>query len=198
MNSASNSARRGRSRRVIGSISTPELLGDARPVLQGRQVGGRQLLRRVVEDGEGIARRGAILLRAPLARGVGVERGVEGGEFVRRQLGDRHGGEPLDLRPAAVLDGHFQHRAAEPVEEQPAEAVEAAVVDRAEIDQDAVRHGLVVGGGERLGEGVVELGQRLGVELPGAEIDHGLDRRDDAVAARLGQQRASSSRGSDN
>ena len=64
------------------------------------------------------------------------------------------------------------------------------VGDRAEVAEDAVRDGLVVGGGERLDQRVVKFGQRLRVELAGAEIDHGFDRGDDAVPARLGEQRA--------
>ena len=128
----------------------PELLGDARPMLERREARRRQLLVRIVKHGEGIARRRAVLLRAPFAPGVLVQRGVKKRELRRRQLGHRHGCQALDLRPAAILDGHLEHRAAEPVEEQPAEAVEAVVLDLAEEDQDAVRDGLVVGRGEAL------------------------------------------------
>ncbi len=166
------------------------LLGDTRQVLEGRQVRRRHGVVGIVENGEGIARRGAVLLRAPLAAGVVVERAMEEGEFDRRELGDRDRGEAPDLGTVAVLDRHLEHRAAEPVEQQPAEAVEAAVLDGAEIDQQPGRNGLVRGGGERLYQRILELGQGLGVERAGAEIDHGLDRGDDAMAARLGEQRA--------
>ena len=115
---------------------------------------------------------------------------MEEGEIGRRELGDRNGGEALDLRAVAGLDRHLEHRAAEPVEQQTAEAVEAPVLDRAEEDEQPRRHGLVGGGGKGLGQRIIEFRQRLGIKLAGAEIDHGLDRGDDPVAARLGEQRA--------
>ena len=106
------------------------LLGDPRPVLQGRQVGGRHRLVRIVEDGEGIARSGPVLLGTPFAAGMAVERPVEEVQLGAGELGHRHRGKALDLRPVAVLDGDLEHRTAEPVEEQPAEAVEATILDR--------------------------------------------------------------------
>ena len=126
-----------------------ELLGHPRPVLDGGAARRRHGLLGVVEHGEGIARRGAVLLRAPLAGGVDVQRVVEEGEFARAELGDRHRREPADLRAAWPLPPFSMVTSstgtAEPVEEKPAETVEAVVLDLAEIGQDAGRHGLVVG-----------------------------------------------------
>ena len=114
------------------------LLGDPRPVLEGRQVGGRHLL---VRDRRG-RRRNSAARRDPSCERHSRRVWLWSASWKkcsssRRELGHRHGGEALDLRPVAVLDGDLEHRTAEPVEEQPAEAVEATILDRAEIDQDA-------------------------------------------------------------
>ena len=106
------------------------------------------------------------------------------------KLGDRHRGQAADLRAGvavvAVLNGYLEHRTAEPVEEKPAETIEAMILDLAEIGQDARRYSLVVGARQCLGERIVELGQGLGVELACAQVDDRLDRGNDAVAAGLG------------
>ena len=136
-----------------------ELLGHARPVLDGGAVRRRHGFVGIVEHGKGITRRSTIFLRAPLAGGVDVQRVVEEGEFARLELGDRHRRELADLRPGmavvAVFDRHLEHRAAEPVEEEAAEPVETVILDLAEIGHDARWHGLVVGAGQSLGERIV-------------------------------------------
>ena len=90
----------------------------------------------------------------------------------------------------AGLDSDLERRAAEPVEQQPAELLEALVAGDAEADQELeFALGLEVGAPRAAVELVLELGQRVLVELGLAQLQHGLDRRHHAVAARLRQQR---------
>ena len=90
----------------------------------------------------------------------------------------------------AGLDDHFERRAAEPVEQQPPELLEALVARDAEADQQLeLALGLEVGAARAAVELVLELRQRVLVELRLAQLQHGLDRRHHAMAARLRQQR---------
>ena len=88
------------------------------------------------------------------------------------------------------LDDHFERRAAEPVEQQPAERFEAGVAREAEADQELeLAVGLEIGAAGAAVQLVFEIGQRVLVKLLLAQFQHGLDGRHDAVAARLGEQR---------
>ena len=90
--------------------------------------------------------------------------------------------------PGSTID--LERRAAEPVEQQPAERLEALVARDAEADQELeLALGLEIGAARTAVELVLELGQRVLVELRLAQLEHGLDRRHHAVAARLRQQR---------
>ena len=110
--------------------------------------------------------------------------------LLRAELGERPRAQAVDLPALARRDRHLERRAAVPVEQQPAERLEARVLAEAEAEQQIegrrlVGAGAMGGGGERL----LQVGQRLLVELAFAQLEHGLDVRDDAVAARLGEQR---------
>ena len=90
----------------------------------------------------------------------------------------------------AGLDDHLQRRAAEPVEQQPPERFEARVAGDAEADQQLqFALGLEIGPAGAAVELVLELRQRVLVELGLAQLQHGLDRRHHPVAARLRQER---------
>ena len=90
----------------------------------------------------------------------------------------------------ARLDDHFQRRAAEPVEQQPAERLEAVVAGDAEADQELeLAVGLEIGAPGAAVQLVLEIRQRVLVELLLAQLQHGLDGRHHAMAARLGKQR---------
>ena len=96
----------------------------------------------------------------------------------------------LDRQPGRRARHDLERRAAEPVEQQPPELVEALVAGDAEADQQLeLALGLVVGAARAAIELVLELRQRVLVELGLAQLQHGLDRRHHAVAARLRQQR---------
>ena len=98
--------------------------------------------------------------------------------------------DALDREPGAGLDVDLQRRAAEPVEQQPPELLEARVAGDAEADQELeLALGLVVGAAGTAVELVLELGQRVLVELGLAQLQHGLDARHHPVPARLRQQR---------
>ena len=119
-----------------------------------------------------------------------MQREAEELRLLRAELGQRPGAQPLDLPALARRDRHLERRAAIPVEQQPAERLEARVLAEAEAEQQVegrrlVGVGAMGGGGQRL----LQVGQRLLVELAFAQLEHRLDIRDDAVAARLGQQR---------
>ena len=88
------------------------------------------------------------------------------------------------------LDDHFERRAAEHVEQQPAERLEAVVAGDAEANQQLeLAVGLEIGAPGATVQLFFEIGQRVFVKLLLAQLQHGLDGRHDAVAARLGEQR---------
>ena len=91
-------------------------------------------------------------------------------------------------RPGSTVD--LQRRAAEPVEQQPAEGFEPRVAGDAEADQQLeLRIGLEVGLAGAAVEFILELRQGVLIELGLAQLQHGLDGRHHAMAARLGEQR---------
>ena len=113
---------------------------------------------------------------------------VEEFHLVRPDEGDK-GAQPVDFPPLARRYGDFDRRAPVPVEQEPAEGLEAGILDEAEAEQEVERR--VLGrlrlercGGQRL----LQLRQRLLVELELAQIEHRLDGGDHPVAARLGEQ----------
>ncbi len=90
----------------------------------------------------------------------------------------------------AGLDGHLQRRAAEPVEQQAAELLETRVARDAEADQQLeLALGLEIGAAGAAVELVLEIRQRVLVELGLAQLQHGLDVGHHPVAARFRQQR---------
>ena len=89
----------------------------------------------------------------------------------------------------ARFDDHFQGGAAEPVEQQTTERLEAAVPSEAETDKQLeFAIGLEVGAAGAAVELFLEVGQRVLVELLLAQLQHGFHGWHHAVAARLGQQ----------
>ena len=105
--------------------------------------------------------------------------------------GDVARADAVDREPRAGLHLHFERRTAEPVEQEPAERFETGVAGDAEADQQLeLAFGLEVGAPGTAVELVLELRQRVLVELGLAQLQHGLDGRHDPVAARLRQQRS--------
>ena len=93
-------------------------------------------------------------------------------------------------QPMSGLDRDLERRAAEPVEQQAAEGIEAFVARNAEADQKlefAFR--LEIGLARAFVQFVFELGQRVFVEFRFAQFQHGLDGRNDAMSARFREQR---------
>ena len=106
------------------------------------------------------------------------------------QPGDVARPDAVDREPGAGLDGHFERRAAEPVEQQPPERFETLIARDAEADQELeLALGLEVGPAGAAVELVLELRQRVLVELGLAQLQHGLDGRHHPVPARFRQQR---------
>ena len=104
--------------------------------------------------------------------------------------GDGARPDAVDRQPVAGLDDHFQRRAAEPVEQQPAERLETGVAGDAEADQELdLAVGLEIGAARAAVQLVLEFRQRVLVELLLAQLQHGLHGRHHAMAARLGEQR---------
>ena len=119
-----------------------------------------------------------------------MQREAEEFGLLRAELGERPGAQTLDLPAFARRDRHLERRAAIPVEQQSAERLETRILAEAEAEQQVegrrlVGVGAVGGGGDRL----LQVGQRLFVKLAFAQLEHGLDVGDDAVAARFGEQR---------
>ncbi len=169
-----------------------ELLGDPRPVLDAGAARRRQRLVGIVEHGEGIARRRPVLLRAPLAGRMGVQR-----RYGRRRARSstawspasaarrRICGRPLTVSTVTSSTGQrYQSNRSRPKRSKRGSSTAPK--------KTRMRVGTVLSSaaGERLGQRIVEFGQRLGVKLARAEVDHRLDRGDDPMAARLGEQRA--------
>src|SRR5262249_20442328 len=104
---------------------------------------------------------------------------------------DRNRCELANPPVLAGLHEYFENRAAEPVEELPAEPVEARVVSLAQAYQKPE------GRGRRVGQApdgavqiVLELRQRIDVRGAAGELQNGGDGRHHLVASRLSQQRA--------
>ena len=165
------------------------LFGDPLEMPERLGRGRRQVVLRIVQDGQRIAGDRPAARVAPVALGVAMQALVEEFRLVRPELGERPGAQPVDLPPLAGRYGDFDRRAAVPVEQEPAESLEAGILDEAEAEQEV--EGGVLGrlrlerrGGQRL----LQLRQRLLVELELAQIEHRLDGRDHPMAARLGEQ----------
>ena len=95
----------------------------------------------------------------------------------------------IESQSPGLID-HFERRTAEPVEQQPPERLEALVARDAEADEQLeFGVGLKVGAPGAAVELVLEFRQRVLVELLLAQLEHGLDGRHHAMAARLGEQR---------
>ena len=190
MNRPSNSASSASWRLVIGSTSTESLLGDAGEMLDRGRRRRRHLLVRIVEHREVVFGDRARFGIAPFALGVIVQRLAEELGFAVGEPGDVARADAVDREPVARVDDDFERRAAEPVEQQPAERFEAVIAGDAETDQQPeLGVGLEIGAPGAAVELVLELRQRVLVELLLAQLQHGLDGRHDAMAARLGQER---------
>ena len=121
---------------------------------------------------------------------MAVERLAQEARLAVGETGDVARPDALDREPGAGLDIDLERRAAEPVEEEAAELLEALVAGDAEADQELeLALGLEVGAAGAAVELVLELGERVLVELGLAQLEHGLDRRHHPVPARLRQQR---------
>ena len=165
------------------------LFGDPLEVLERVGRRGRQRLLRIVQNGERISGDRPAARIAPVALGVAMQALAEEFRFVRSELGERPGAEPIDLPPLACRDGDFDRRAPVPVEQEAPESLETGVLGKAEAEQEVEGRGLrrlrLEGRG---GEGLLQFRQRLLVEFEFAQIEHRLDGRDHAMAARLGEQ----------
>ena len=145
---------------------------------------------RIVEHGEIVFGDRARLGIAPFPLGVVVQRLAEELAFAVGEPGDVARPDAVDRQPRARFDDHFQRRAAEPVEQQAPERFEALVARDAETDQELeLAFGLEIGAPGAAVELFLEFRQRVLVELLLAQLQHGLDGRHHAVAARLGEQR---------
>ena len=132
MNRPSNSASSASWRLVIGSTSTDSFSAmRAKCLIEfGDQRARRRLLVfvRVVQHGEIVFGDPARLGVAPLPLGVvAVSDWRKKLAFAVGQPGDGAGPDAVDRQPGARLDDRLQCRAAEPVEQEPAERLEARV-----------------------------------------------------------------------
>ena len=110
---------------------------------------------RIVQHGERISGDRPAARVAPVALGVAMQALAKEFRLVRSKLGERTGAKPIDFPPLACRDGDFDRRAPVPVEQQPAESLEACVLNEAEAEQEV--EGGVLGrmrledsGGQRL------------------------------------------------
>ncbi len=168
------------------------LFGDACKILERVRGARRRLLVlvRIVQHGEIVFGDRTRLGVAPFALGMVVQRLAEEFAFAVGQPGDGAWPDAVDRQPRTRFDDHFQRRAAEPVEQQPPERLEARIAGDAEADQELeLAFRLEIGAPGAAVELFLELRQRVLVELLLAQLQHGLDRRHHAVAARLGEQR---------
>ena len=163
----------------------------AKYLIESRGAGRRLLvLVRIVQHGEIVFGDRARFRIAPFPLGVVVQRFAEELAFAIGEPGDGARPDAVDRQPRARLDDHFKRRAAEPVEQQAAERLETLVAGDAEADQELeLAFGLEVGAPGAAVEFFLEFRQRVLVELLLAQLQHGLDGRHHAVAARLGEQR---------
>ena len=165
-------------------------LGDAREVLDGGRRRRRHLLVGIVEHGEIVFRHHAGLGIAPFAARVLVQRLAQERSLAVGEPGDVARANALDREPVTGLDDHLQRRTAEPVEQDASERFEARIAGDAEADQELdLALGLEVGPARTAIELVLELRQRVLVELGLAQLQHGLDVRHHPMPARLRQQR---------
>ncbi len=166
-----------------------ERRGDLRPVHQRLQRAWRQHLLRVVEDGDRMARRRARFRRPPFAAGVGFQRFGEETLLLFRAAGEGGEVDLLDLAPLLAFEGDGQHRRAEPVEEALREALEAGRLGKAEGDEERLRR--LAGVGLQVAvQRFFDLRQRMRIFGAAPQVEHRLDARHDAVATRLGKERA--------
>src|SRR5215472_13428731 len=95
--------------------------------------------------------------------------------------------DAVDRQPfAAGLDNHFERRTTEPIEQQPAERLEALVAGDAEADQELeLALALKVGAPGAAVQLLFEIGKRVLVELLLAQFEHSLNGGHNAMAARL-------------
>ncbi len=151
----------------------------------------RGFLVRIVEHREIVFGDRARLGIAPFPFGVVVQRLAEELGFAVGEPRDGARPDAIDRQPrAAGIDDDFERRAAEPVEQQPAERLEALVARQPETDQQLeLAVGLEIGAAGAAVELFLEVRQRMLVKLLLAQLQHGLDGRHHPVAARLGQQR---------
>src|SRR6185369_12618881 len=99
---------------------------------------------------------------APFALGVAVQRLAQEARLAVGETGDVARADALDRQPGAGLDIDLERRAAEPVEQQPPELLEALVAGDAEADQQLeLALGLVVGAARAAIELVLEFRQRV-------------------------------------
>src|SRR5271166_5477233 len=91
---------------------------------------------------------------------------VEEFRLVRPELGERPGAQPVDFPPLARRYGDFDRRAPVPVEQEPAESLEAGILDEAEAEQE-VERGILgrLRSCRRGGQRLLQFGQRLLVKL---------------------------------
>ncbi len=165
----------------------PRHLGEA---FERTLLRGRQRLARVVQHREAIARGSLALRRLPATPGLALHRRhrevlLLGGQAMQRQRPDL-----LDRAPRPGLDGDFEQRAAEPVEQQQREAFKARKLGAPEGDEHLEGIvGRIVTALEAAVELVLKVGQRVAVQLLARQLQHRLHRRHDAVAARSREQR---------
>ena len=170
----------------VDRIALGELLEIADRLDRGR----RQRLFGVVQHGERIFGDGASARIAPVALGVLVQRAAKEFRLLGAELGERPRAQAVDLPALSRRDGHLDRRAAIPIEQQPAERLEARILGEAETEQQIEgRHLVGVGAARGEIERLLQVGQGVFVELVLAQFEHRLDGRNDAVPARLGQQR---------
>ena len=132
----------------------------------------------------------ACLRVAPFAPGVIVQRLAEKLGLAVGKPRDVARPDAVDRQPVARLDGHFQRRAPEHLEQQPPERFEPAVARETKTDQQLeFRPGLKVGTPGAAVQLLLEVRQRVLVKFLLAQLEHGLDSRHHAVPARLGEQR---------
>src|SRR5690606_20997465 len=108
--------------------------------------------------------------------------------LVRLHTVERQEADFPDRRPLAVRDRHLQGRRAEPVKQQPGEAIPGP--GRADTKEDSYRGGktaahILAAAVERL----LQLRQRIFIELAAGQIYHRLNRGDHLVPARASKKR---------
>ena len=179
----------------MSSHVDPQPATGAHEVGHRLAVGGRQVLARIVKDGEVVAVGPACPGRAPAAGQIAFQRGEEGPVAVALpgHCAERQGLDGADAPGALELQLHLEHGTAEGLEDLPRQGLEARHLTLPEADDE------LVGGGHQparlappqqpLGHGVQLLGGQA-VELAAGELLDGAHGRDHLVSARLRQQGA--------